>query len=61
MSLTDFFSMGGYAPYVWGSFGVTLLVLVGEVVFLRRRRRALTQRLTIMRKIALREQHETTT
>ncbi|CAN5420629.1 hypothetical protein BH18ACI2_BH18ACI2_15730 [soil metagenome] len=61
MNLTDFFSMGGYAPYVWGSFGVTLLVLVGEVVSLRRRRQALTQRLIIMRKIALREQHETTT
>jgi heme exporter protein D len=27
-SLSDFFAMGGYALYVWLSFGATLLLLV---------------------------------
>ena len=33
--------MGGYGLYVWGSFGVTAAVLVGEVWALRARHRAL--------------------
>ena len=37
--MTDFFAMGGYAWYVWGSYGVTVLVLVAEIVALRRRAR----------------------
>jgi heme exporter protein D len=32
---SDFFRMGGYALYVWGSFGVTAILVVGEVVLLR--------------------------
>jgi len=40
-SAADFFAMGGYGLYVWGSFGVTALVIAGEVLTLRNRRRAL--------------------
>lgn len=41
-SLGDFLSMGGYALYVWGSFGVTAVALVAEALLLRaRRQRAL--------------------
>lgn len=39
-SVSDFLAMGGYALYVWGSFGVTALVMVLEVWQLRRQRRA---------------------
>ena len=35
--MSDFFAMGGYAWYVWGSYGVTLLVLLLEIVTLRKR------------------------
>ena len=35
----EFFAMGGYAPYVWGSYGVTLAILIAEVIALRQRRR----------------------
>lgn len=28
-SLADFWSMGGYAVYVWSAFGVSLLCLLG--------------------------------
>lgn len=40
-SLEDFLAMGGYGLYVWGSFGVTVLVMAGELLALRLRRRAL--------------------
>ena len=44
-SAGEFFAMGGYAFYVWGSYGVTALFLVLEVVFLLSRKRTITQRL----------------
>lgn len=40
---SEFFSMGGYAFYVWGSYLVTLLTIGGEVVFLLRRKRSLAK------------------
>jgi len=39
-SAAEFFAMGGYAGYVWGSYAVTALCLAIEVAMLRRRRRA---------------------
>jgi len=40
-SWSDFFAMGGYALYVWGSVLMTVVLLAGEVVALRMRRTAL--------------------
>jgi heme exporter protein D len=40
-SFAEFLDMGGYALYVWGSYGVTALVLVVELWSLRARRKAL--------------------
>ena len=40
-SWSDFFAMGGYALYVWGSVAMTVLLLAGEVLALRMRRNAL--------------------
>ncbi len=34
-----FWAMGGYALYVWGSYGMTVLCVVGEIWLLRRHRR----------------------
>ena len=39
-SASDFFAMGGYALYVWGSVGACALGLLLEVVALRLRRGA---------------------
>jgi heme exporter protein D len=39
-SLDQFLHMGGYGLYVWGSYGVTLAVLLAESVLARRRFRA---------------------
>jgi len=37
-SIGDFFAMGGYAFYVWGSFGVTAVALLIEPLLLKKRR-----------------------
>jgi heme exporter protein D len=36
----DFFAMGGYGVYVWGSVGVFALFMFVEMLMLRQRRRA---------------------
>jgi len=45
-SFTEFFSMGGYALYVWGSYGVTFLLLGAEVLMLLKRKRSVSRRPT---------------
>ena len=44
-SISDFFAMGGYAFYVWGSFGLTAAVVVGEVWVLRIQRKNILRNL----------------
>jgi heme exporter protein D len=39
-SWSNFFAMGGYALYVWGSYAVTAGLIVMEIILLRNRRRA---------------------
>jgi heme exporter protein D len=39
-SASEFFNMGGYGLYVWGSYGVTFLLLGAEVLALLMRKRA---------------------
>jgi heme exporter protein D len=43
--MREFFSMGGYAPYVWSAYGITLLVLALNVWWAARRKAAMLQRL----------------
>ncbi|WP_293604368.1 heme exporter protein CcmD [Polaromonas sp. UBA4122] len=40
-SVSEFFAMGGYAFYVWGSFGVTAAAVVIEMLLIRSQRREL--------------------
>jgi heme exporter protein D len=43
-SFDQFIHMGGYGLYVWGSYGVTLAVMLAEPwLAAQRRRRALAQ------------------
>ncbi|MDP1999795.1 MAG: heme exporter protein CcmD [Rhodoferax sp.] len=44
-SVSEFFAMGGYAFYVWGSFGITALVMAVEMGLIRARRRELLDEL----------------
>jgi heme exporter protein D len=36
-SAAEFFAMGGYAFYVWGSFGVCALLMVAEPILASKR------------------------
>jgi len=46
LSISDFFYMGGYAFYVWGSFGITALVAVFEIWQVRALRREILRNLS---------------
>ena len=48
-SWSAFWAMGGYAPYVWGSYGALFLFVVVEIISLLRGRKKLLQRLKRMR------------
>ena len=37
-SWSEFWAMGGYGLYVWGSFGVTALCMAVEIVWVKRAR-----------------------
>lgn len=51
-SLQDFLAMGGYAFYVWGSFGLTLVCVIGELITLRLRRQQAIRQLKQQRQMA---------
>jgi heme exporter protein D len=42
--LDNFLAMGGYGLYVWGSYGVTLVLIAAELILLARRRRNAVER-----------------
>ena len=44
-SFADFIAMGGYGVYVWGSFGVTALIMIIEPIMVARNRRTTIARL----------------
>lgn len=44
MNWGDFFAMGGYGLYVWGSYSVTAVFMAVEVILLLNRKRTLLQR-----------------
>ena len=44
--MREFFHMGGYGLYVWGSFGATALLMVMEPILLHNRRRSVLQRVS---------------
>lgn len=49
MSVAEFFAMKGYAFYVWGSFGMALLVFAVEIALVRHKRKITLQQLRLMR------------
>jgi heme exporter protein D len=44
-SFSEFLAMGGYGLYVWGSFGVTALIMAVEPIVVARNRKATIARL----------------
>jgi len=49
-SLSEFFAMGGYAFYVWTSYGLTLIVLLANIVI------PVWQRKQFLRSLSLNQQ-----
>lgn len=49
MNWMEFFAMKGYALYVWGSYGIALLLLIMETMLVRHRRMATLQQLRLIR------------
>jgi len=43
MNWSEFFTMGGYGFYVWGSYLITLILLGGEVALLVKRKQSLRE------------------
>jgi heme exporter protein D len=56
MSLVEFFDMGGYALYVWSSFGATAVLMIAEPLLLKTRRKQLLRRLKRLIRIQTEEQ-----
>jgi len=46
MGLIRYFATDKYAVYIWGSYGVTFVLLAAEVLMLLKRKRNLTRRHT---------------
>jgi heme exporter protein D len=40
-SVSEFFAMGGYAFYVWGSFGSTAAIMLIEMFLIRQQRNSI--------------------
>ena len=48
-SAAEFFAMGGYGLYVWGSYGATAILAAAELISLRGRRNRAIDELRRMR------------
>ena len=60
-SFADFIAMGGYAGYVWGSFGVTALIMIVEPILARRHQRQTLSRLKRQIRAEARSNNESST
>ena len=60
-SWSDFFAMGGYGFYVWGSYLVFLLCIIGEIVLIINHRRTLHKQLSLIHNATKQETSNETT
>ncbi|MCB1789602.1 MAG: heme exporter protein CcmD [Gammaproteobacteria bacterium] len=49
--MAEFFHMGGYGLYVWGSFGITALCMIAEPLLLRGRSQSIRKRIARMARV----------
>ena len=47
-SITEFFHAGGYGFYIWGSFGMAILLMGGEIFTTKAQHRTILRRLSRM-------------
>ncbi|AKH38249.1 MULTISPECIES: heme exporter protein CcmD [Nitrosomonas] len=60
-SWSEFFSMGGYGFYVWGSYLVSFICIAGEIWILLNRQRTLQQYPGQRNELNMREKKNETT
>ena len=56
--MSEFFSQGGYAFYVWASYGVGVVLLIAELLQLKQQRRTILSRLSRLMRIRAEEDNE---
>ncbi|MBS1141359.1 MAG: heme exporter protein [Proteobacteria bacterium] len=59
-SFSDFLAMGGYGFYVWGSFGVTALIMAIEPIIVARNQKTTIARLKRQLRAESRADHRNT-
>ena len=59
MSIVEALDMGKYAPYVWGSFGVTAACMVAELIWVRQQKRTITRSVGRIVRMTMRQKNET--
>ncbi len=59
MTLSEFFSMGGYGFYVWASFGMTALLIALEIIYVKYQRRSTVRRLQRIARMNIEARDET--
>lgn len=60
-SWSEFFAMGGYGFYIWGSYLVAFVCIVGEIWLILNRRRTLQKYLGLTNESTTREKKNETT
>ena len=45
MTIEEFISMGGFGFYIWTSFGITFLLMLAEIFYLRQERKTNLKRI----------------
>jgi len=50
-AIADFFYFGGYAWYVWGSYGVCLVFIIAEIILVNRNHKTIKARLGRMARL----------
>mgnify|MGYP001407181720 CR=1 FL=1 len=59
-SFSDFLAMGGYGLYVWGAFGVTVLIMAVEPIVVARNRKTTITRLQRQMRAEIRAENRNT-
>lgn len=49
--MKEFFAMGGFGFYVWSSFGMTALLMLAEVFYLKGQRQTILKRLRRLQRV----------
>jgi len=56
MTIQEFFSMGGFGFYIWTSFGITFLLMLAEILYLRQERKTNLKRIQRLHRMNVRNQ-----